>query len=82
MNAIVFSGVGETTYTKVPKPKIQGPNDVLMKIEAASICGTDVAVYFHGPGTGHKITVGEEFGCTYTVNAAILSGEPGDRARP
>ena len=30
MNAIVFSGVGETTYTKVPKPKIQGPNDVLM----------------------------------------------------
>ena len=39
MNAIVFSGVGETTYTKVPKPKIQGPNDVLMKIELPASAG-------------------------------------------
>lgn len=28
----------------------------------AGICGTDVAVYRHGPCTGHRITVGDEFG--------------------
>lgn len=33
-----------------------------MKNIYASICGTDVAVYQHGPGTGHRISVGGEFG--------------------
>lgn len=37
-------------------------NDVLVKNIYASICGTDVAVYSHGPNTGHKITIGQEFG--------------------
>lgn len=28
----------------------------------SSICGTDVAIFMHGPSTGHKVTVGGEFG--------------------
>lgn len=28
----------------------------------ASICGTYVAVYLHGPNTGHRVTIGGEFG--------------------
>ena len=28
----------------------------------SSVCGTDVAVFSHGPNTGHKVTVGGEFG--------------------
>lgn len=39
-----------------------GDNDIIIKNLYASICGTDVAVYTHGPNTGHKITMGEEFG--------------------
>lgn len=39
-----------------------GDNDIVVKNIYSSICGTDVAAYFHGPGTGHKITVGGEFG--------------------
>ena len=74
MNAIVFSGVGETTYTKVPKPKIQGPNDVLMKIEAASICGTDVHILSTPPSypANQGIVQGHEFvGRVEEVGSAI-----------
>lgn len=39
-----------------------GDNDVVIKNLYSSICGTDVAVYCHGPGTGHKIDIGGEFG--------------------
>ena len=35
---------------------------MLIKNIYSSICGTDVAVYLHGPNTGHRITTGGEFG--------------------
>ena len=41
---------------------IAGDDDIVVKNIYASICGTDVAVYMHGPNTGHKVTLGEEFG--------------------
>lgn len=39
-----------------------GDTDVLIQNIYSSICGTDVAVYRHGPNTGHRIAVGGEFG--------------------
>lgn len=35
---------------------------MLIKNINASICGSDIAVYKHGTGTGHKISIGEKFG--------------------
>ena len=46
---------------ELPTPEC-GDDDVLIQNICSSICGTDVAVYRHGPGTGHRITVGGEFG--------------------
>ena len=40
----------------------------------SSICGTDVAVFFHGPNTGHKVTVGDEFG-RETVSRVVKVGK-------
>jgi 2-desacetyl-2-hydroxyethyl bacteriochlorophyllide A dehydrogenase len=42
MNAIVFKGEGKFEYEKVPIPKIERRNEVLVKVEVVSICGTDV----------------------------------------
>ena len=50
-----------------------GDNDILVKNLYSSICGTDVAVYFHGPDTGHKVTVGGEFGHE-TVSQVVRVG--------
>lgn len=61
MKAAIYNGKKNIILKELPKPKA-GINDIVVKNLYASICGTDVAVYQHGPGTGHKITVGGEFG--------------------
>lgn len=61
MKAAIYLGKESISIIEKETP-VCGDNDVLLKNIYASICGTDVAVYRHGPGTGHKITVGGEFG--------------------
>lgn len=61
MRAALYNGKKSIEMTELPTPKA-GENDIVVKNIYASICGTDVAVYEHGPGTGHRITVGSEFG--------------------
>lgn len=56
----------------VPLPEI-GEDDVLVENIYSSICGTDVAVYMHGPNTGHKVDVGGEFGHE-TVSRIVKMG--------
>lgn len=61
MRAALYNGQKSIEMTELPTPEA-GENDIVVKNIYASICGTDVAVYEHGPGTGHRITVGSEFG--------------------
>lgn len=61
MRSAIYNGEKNISLTELPTPSA-GDNDVVVKNIYASICGTDVAVYMHGAGTGHKITVGGEFG--------------------
>lgn len=61
MRTALYLGKEEIKLTQADRPRV-GPHDVLIKNINASICGTDVAVFQHGPGTGHKIIVGEKFG--------------------
>lgn len=64
-----------------------GDNDVLVQNLYSSICGTDVAVFNHGPNTGHKVTVGGEFGHE-TISRIVKVGKnltefvPGERVYP
>ncbi len=51
-----------------------GEKDVLIKNIYSSICGTDIADFKHGSGTGHKIEVGGEFGHE-TVSRVVKVGE-------
>ena len=43
MRAIVFSGPGQFSLEEVPEP-IPGPRDVVVRVEAVGICGTDIHV--------------------------------------
>lgn len=61
MKAAIYYGKEDVRIEERENP-VCGDNDVVIKNLYASICGTDVAVYTHGPNTGHKITVGKEFG--------------------
>lgn len=57
---------------ELPVPEV-GDNDVLVQNIYSSVCGTDVAVFFHGPNTGHKVTQGGEFGHE-TVSRVVKTG--------
>ena len=61
MKAAIYYGQKDVRLEELEMP-MAGDNDIVVKNLYASICGTDVAVYMHGPNTGHRITVGSEFG--------------------
>jgi len=42
MKAVVFRGIGDIRLENVPEPKIQKPNDAIVRITASAICGTDL----------------------------------------
>lgn len=61
MKAVIYNGKKDVAIKELPTPHA-GDNDIVIKNIYSSICGTDVAVYLHGPETGHKVDVGGEFG--------------------
>lgn len=73
MKAAIYMGKEDIEIREFPMPEC-GDNDVIIKNIYSSICGTDVAVFTHGPNTGHKITVGGEFGHE-TVSKIVAVGK-------
>lgn len=73
MKSGIYLGKREIEIKEMPLPKV-GENDVLIKNIFSSICGTDTAVYLHGPGTGHKVAVGGEFGHE-TISRVVAVGK-------
>lgn len=67
MKAITFKEIGVYEYGEREIPKVVKPTDVQVKVEAASICGTDVHLLNDPPGfDGTKgIVLGHE--CVGTV---------------
>lgn len=72
----------------LPEPAL-GPNDVLIKIEAAAICGTDQKVLHWAPGmaarvgsTLPRILGHEAAGIVHSVGSAVKQFAPGDRVVP
>lgn len=61
MKAAVYLGKENIEIRELPMP-ICGDNDIIIENLYSSICGTDVAVFHHGPETGHRVDVGGEFG--------------------
>ena len=82
MRAAVFESVGVLKIKDGPVPKIQKPDDIIVKVEMCSICGTDVHImsvppgYEAKPGTilGHEL-VGE----VVQVGDGVKTIKVGDR---
>ena len=55
MRAVTFHGPLDIKVENVDDPAIQDPNDVIIKVTSAAICGSDMHVYdgrMPLPGTG------------------------------
>lgn len=73
MKAGIYLGKENIEIRELPVPSV-GDDDVLIQNIYSSICGTDAAVYTHGPNTGHKVDVGGEFGHE-TVSRVVKTGK-------
>lgn len=73
MKAGIYLGKEHVELRELPVPPV-GDGDVLVQNIYSSICGTDAAVYTHGPNTGHKVDVGGEFGHE-TVSRVVKTGK-------
>lgn len=82
MRAVVFHGPGDVRYEEVPWPEA-GPGEVVLRIEAALTCGTDVKVRRRG----HPVMIprvptvfGHEFaGTVSAVGRGVTGLREGDR---
>ncbi len=81
MKALVMHEYMNLSYEEIPTPVIQNPNDVLVRVKAAAICGSDV----HGfdGSTGRRkppVIMGHEgSGIIVAIGSAVKLFEVGER---
>ena len=78
----VFKGEGMLEYEERLIPQPEGPKDVLVKIEACGICGTDLNILAVPPAhqAPRDIILGHEaVGIVADVGTGVMDLQPGDR---
>lgn len=80
MKAAVFTGIEHIEIRDVPKP-VPGEGEVLLKVEACAVCGSDIRIFHHGNDrvklpqiTGHEIA-----GRVVEVGGKVTKLKVGDR---
>ncbi|MBW4031350.1 MAG: zinc-dependent alcohol dehydrogenase family protein [Acidobacteria bacterium] len=81
MKALVYGGPGQKSWTEVPDPVIQHPTDVIVKMQATTICGTDLHIL---KGDVPEVTAGrilghEGIGVITEVGSGVTQLGVGDR---
>ncbi|EIV99437.1 galactitol-1-phosphate 5-dehydrogenase [Thermoanaerobacter siderophilus] len=79
MKAARFYGVRDIRIEHVPQPKIESNNDVIIKVKAAGICGSDLSKYGRtGPHKQGEI-MGHEFsGIVHEIGENVKNLKVGD----
>ncbi|MEU5940528.1 zinc-dependent alcohol dehydrogenase family protein [Micromonospora sp. NPDC047548] len=44
MKALVYGGPGERSWQDIPDPRLVGPRDAIVRVDAVTICGTDLHI--------------------------------------
>jgi len=78
MRAGVYRGKGRVVVEDVPVPQI-GPGEVLFRVAACGICGTDIKKIQHGFGNPPQILGHELAGTVTKVGASVTRFKVGDR---
>ena len=81
MKALVYKGPGKKSWEEVPDPIIQRPTDVIVKMVATTICGTDLHIM---KGDVPEVAVGrilghEGIGVITEIGAEVTLLAVGDR---
>ena len=62
MKAVIFEEAGKYAVVDKPIPKIRQSNEMLVRIDVCSICGTDMQILKNPPGIAAApgVTIGHE----------------------
>jgi len=81
MRALTYHGSHKVSVDNHPDPVIQAADDIILRVTATAICGSDLHLY-HGkiPGTHHGDIFGHEFmGEVVETGAGVHAVNKGDR---
>jgi len=80
MKAAVFHKPGDISVDTVEDPRIEQNNDVILKITATAICGSDLHIYDGFVPQAKDMTMGHEFmGIVEEVGSSVKNLKRGDR---
>ncbi|RYY49474.1 MAG: glutathione-dependent formaldehyde dehydrogenase [Chitinophagaceae bacterium] len=80
MKAAVIHGPGKVTYDTVDDPIIKEETDIILKVTATAICGSDLHIYSGGFPQPRPMVLGHEFmGIVEETGKAITNLKKGDR---
>ncbi|MHB8509193.1 MAG: alcohol dehydrogenase catalytic domain-containing protein, partial [Candidatus Dormibacteria bacterium] len=82
MKAVTFVETGRLELADVPRPTVEEPTDVVLKVSTTAICGSDLHV-LEGriPGMMQGGIIGHEFiGIVEDAGPEVKNFKPGDRA--
>jgi L-iditol 2-dehydrogenase len=79
-----FTAIREIKIADEPKPQLQRPHDVMLRMNILGVCGSDVHYYTHGrigeQVLSYPFTIGHECSATVVeVGSAVKNLAPGDR---
>lgn len=81
MQAVVYEGAGELCLRSLPRP-VPGPGELLVRVEACGICGTDLHIYSGAPGAAAVLPpriLGHEFaGRVVELGTGVTGFRSGD----
>ncbi len=80
MRGVVYKGPYKVDVEQVPDPKIEHPNDVILKITSTCICGSDLHMYEGRTPAQAGLRFGHEpMGVVEEVGNAVTTLRKGDR---
>lgn len=81
MKAVTYQGIKNVVIKEVPDPKIEKPDDAIIRLTTTGICGSDLHL-FHGmiPNMGEDYVIGHEpMGIVEEVGPEVTNLKKGDR---
>jgi len=80
MKAVNYQGAFKVKVEDVPRPKLEHPDDVIVKVTTAAICGSDLHMYEGRTGAQAGITFGHEnMGTVEELGEGVTLLKKGDR---
>ena len=81
MKALVYDGPGQWAWREVPKPALTDPTDAIVRVDAVTICGTDLHILKGDVPTVQpgRVLGHEAVGTIEEVGAAVTTVKAGDR---